>query len=230
MRHANLDQLIRAATLLSPLLEELVFLGGSVTGLLITDEGAGDPRTTYDVDAIAEIASYNEYTTFGERLRGLGFSEDTSEDAPLCRWVQAEVVLDVMPLDEHILGFANRWYRAAMASAVPYQITPDLRIRTVTAPFFLTTKLQAFEGGNRGDVQTSKDLEDILSVIDGRPTLISEVETEGEELRAYLRAAIGRLTSTAAFIDALPGYLLPDAASQARIRLIRDRLHALAHC
>lgn len=230
MYHANLEQLIRAATLLRPLLEELVFVGGSVTGLLITDEGAGDPRTTFDVDAIAEIASYGEYTTFGERLRALGFSEDTSEDAPLCRWVQAEVILDVMPLAQHILGFANSWYRAAMDSAVPYQLTPELHIRTVSAPLFLATKLQAFEGGNRGDVQTSKDLEDIVSVIDGRPTLISEVEAEGESLRAYLRAALGRLRSTAAFMDALPGYLLPDAASQARIRLIRDRLHALAHC
>ncbi len=102
------------------MLEELVFVGGAVTGLLITDEGAGDPRATFDVDAIAEIASYSEYATFGERLRALGFSEDMLEDAPLCRWVQAEVILDVMPLDEHILGFANTWYRAAMDSAVPY--------------------------------------------------------------------------------------------------------------
>jgi len=30
------------------------------------------------------------------------------------------------------------------------------------------------------------------------------------------------------FIDALPGYLLPDAASQARVRTVRQRLKALA--
>ena len=83
-----------------------------MTSLLVTDEGAGVPRTTLDVDAIAEISFYAEYTVFGERLRALGLSEDTSEDAPLCRWVQSGTILDVMPLDEKILGFSNRWYPA----------------------------------------------------------------------------------------------------------------------
>jgi len=68
----NLEQLITAAQLLRPLLGELVFVGGSVTGLLITDEAAGDPRPTVDVDAIAEITSYAEYAAFGDRLRAQG--------------------------------------------------------------------------------------------------------------------------------------------------------------
>lgn len=228
MHHANLEQLINTAQLLRPLLDELVFVGGSVTGLLITDEAAGEPRTTYDVDAIAEIVSYAEYTVFGERLRALGFSEDMSEDAPVCRWVQGAYILDVMPLDENILGFANSWYRAAMNSAVPHQLTPELRVRTASAPLFLATKFQAFAGGKRGDIQTSKDLEDIVAVVDGRPALIAEVEAEREELRAYLGAAVGRLLADSAFLDALPGYLLPDAASQARIGLVLKRLQALA--
>jgi len=84
-----------------------------VTGLLITDEAAAAPRATLDVDAIAEITSYAEYAAFGERLRKLGFAEDTSEDAPLCRWVHLGTILDVMPLDEEILGFSNRWYLGA---------------------------------------------------------------------------------------------------------------------
>jgi hypothetical protein len=109
MRHANLEQLITTAQLPRPMLDELVFVGGSVTGLLITDEAAGQPRTTYDVDAIAEILSDAEYAAFGERLSALGFSEDQSEGAPVCRWMQGECVLDVMPLDERILGFSNRW-------------------------------------------------------------------------------------------------------------------------
>jgi hypothetical protein len=71
----NLEQLITAAQLLRPLLSELVFVGGSVTGLLITDEAAGDPRPTVDVDAIAEITSYAEYAAFGDRLRVRGFAE-----------------------------------------------------------------------------------------------------------------------------------------------------------
>jgi hypothetical protein len=69
MPDPNLEQLIAAAKLLRPLLRELVFVGGSVTGLLITDEAAASPRPTYDVDEIAEITSYAGYTAFGDRLR-----------------------------------------------------------------------------------------------------------------------------------------------------------------
>lgn len=57
MNDSNLDRLIEAAEALRPLLEDLVFIGGCVTGLLITDEAAGNPRTTVDVDAIVGITS-----------------------------------------------------------------------------------------------------------------------------------------------------------------------------
>ena len=103
MHDSNLEQLIAGARLLRPLLEELVFVGGCMTGLLITDDAASDPRATFDVDAIAEITSYAEYATFSDRLRALGFAEDAREDAPLCRWIQGPTTLDVMPLNEKIL-------------------------------------------------------------------------------------------------------------------------------
>jgi len=88
---------LRRPHLLEPLLGELVFVGGSTTALLITDKAAADVRPTYDVDAIAEITSYAAYTEFSERLRKLGFTEDTSEGAPICRWRQKKTILDVMP-------------------------------------------------------------------------------------------------------------------------------------
>ena len=128
MPNSNLEQLYETARLLRPILADLVFVGGSVTSILVTDEGAGAPRVTLDVDAIAEISSYAEYAEFGQRLRALGFSEDASEGAPLCRWVNSGRILDVMPLDEHILGFSNRWYRASMEAAITHQIHRDLEI------------------------------------------------------------------------------------------------------
>jgi hypothetical protein len=93
--------------LLKPLLGELVFVGGCATALLITDKAAPEVRPTFAVDAIAEITSYASYAEFSERLRKLGFQEDMREGAPTCRWRQQSTVLDVMPLDEKILGFTN---------------------------------------------------------------------------------------------------------------------------
>ena len=105
MANHNLDLLAEAARLLKPLLGELAFVGGCTTALLITDKAAADVRPTYDVDAIAEITSYAAYADFSERLRKIGFAEDTTEGAPICRWLQEETILDVMPLDAKILGF-----------------------------------------------------------------------------------------------------------------------------
>lgn len=121
-----------------------------MTGLLITDEAAGEPRTTLDVDVIAEILTYGQHSRFGERLRALGFIEDTSEGAPICRWAQGRTVLDVMPLDEQILGFSNRWYGIAMQTAARRALTEDLEIRLIAAPCFLATKLEHFGTGEGG--------------------------------------------------------------------------------
>ena len=124
MPNQNLEQLIATAALLRP-----------------------TPRTTLDVDAIAEISTYAEYTAFGERLRSLGISLKIAAKAhPMCRWVQAGTILDVMPLDEKILGFSNRWYRAAMEASTMHQVVPGLQIRVVTGPYFLATKIEAFKG------------------------------------------------------------------------------------
>ena len=228
MNDSNRDRLISAARLLRPLLGELVFVGGTVTGLLVTDEAAADPRTTIDVDAIAEITSYAEYTAFGDRLRALGFLEDTRDGAPVCRWVHGGTTLDVMPLDEKILGFSNRWYRAAMKSSVTQRLSDGLEIRMVTAPFFIATKLEAFKGRGNGDFFGSRDLEDLISVVDGRAALVAEVGAGAAGLRAYLRAGIEGLLAAPGFLDALPGYLLPDAASQSRIGIVLRRLEDLA--
>jgi hypothetical protein len=227
MPNSNLERLIATARLLQPMLHDLVFVGGSMTGLLITDEASGDPRATLDVDAITPVDSYAAYIAIGERLRLLGFAEDTSEDAPLCRWVHREIVLDVMPLNEDILGFSNRWYGAAIVAAVSRQLTDDLEIRTVTAPFFLATKFEAFHGRGKGDY-FSHDLEDIIAVVDGRESLFAEVQGESAQLREYIRLQSEHLLATSEFLDALPGLLLPDAMSQARIDIILARLRALA--
>ena len=224
MANQNLELLKVAAKLLEPVLDELVFVGGCATGLLVSDEAAAEVRPTFDVDAIAEITSYVEYTTFGERLHELGFTEDASEGAPICRWHHGEIKLDLMPLDEKILGFSNGWYKSAMDSAQEYEIERDIRIRVVTAPYFCATKLEAFRGRGKGDYLASHDLEDLLTVVDGRPELLDELQSASKNVRSYIAGAIGEVLKSPQFIDALPAYLLPDSASQARINQVLVKL------
>jgi len=228
MHNANREQLIAAARLLRPLLDELVFVGGCATGLLIDEEAAPSVRPTYDVDAIAEITSYAAYASFSARLRQPGFVEDTREGAPVCRWLQDRTTLDVMPLAEDVFGFSNRWYAAAMKTAAAFELEPKLTIRLVTAPCFVATKLEAFRKRGRNDFLGSRDLDDVMSVVDGRPGLVSEIEAQSAELRRYIRAEFGRLLRSTRFLDALPGFLPPDAASQARIGIVMARMEELA--
>jgi hypothetical protein len=227
MSKQNLELLGEAARLLSPLLGELVFVGGSTTALLITDKAAAEVRPTYDVDAIAEISSYAAYADFSERLRWCGFSEDVNEGAPICRWRLKKTILDVMPLDEKILGFSNRWYKPAMDSAVVHELESDLRVRVVTAVYFCATKLEAFAGRGKHDYQSSHDLEDLMAVVDGRPELAEEIRSGPEDVRAYIGAEFRKMLATPEFLDALPGYLLPDQASQARVSILLERMRKI---
>ncbi len=136
--------------------------------------------------------------------------------------------LDVMPTDERILGFSNRWYKLAIESAQTVQLEKDLTIRVVTAPLFLGTKLEAFKGRGKNDYFASHDLEDVIAVIDGRPFLQDEVQQAPNDLRAYIALEIHNLLGKPGFMDALPGYLLPDPASQARLGQLLAMLRSLA--
>jgi hypothetical protein len=228
MPHPNLELLAEAARLLEPLLAELVFVGGCTTALLITDQAAAAVRPSYDVDAIAAISSYPAYMDFSERIRNIGFTEDNSPSAPICRWRHQRIIFDLMPLDEKILGFSNRWYKAAMDAAQQHILANGLHIRAVTAAYFCATKLEAFTGRGRQDYLASRDLEDLVSVLDGRPEIIGEIALSPHDVRTYITVEINKLLATAQFMDALPGYLLPDRASQARLPNLMVRLKNIA--
>jgi hypothetical protein len=232
----NHDFLLSAVQKLEPLLDRLAFVGGCATGLLVSDPAAAPVRVTIDIDVIVELtsdlgsapsASYAELVKLEEHLRQLGFRESQEEDAPRCRWLSGKVVLDVMPTDPAVLGFSNRWYRPALENA-QWATVGEFRIRLITSPYFLATKLEAFHGRGSNDLRMSHDLEDIISVIDGRAELVDEISASPPELRQYLGAEFQALLSDPAFSDALPGHLLPDAASQERAPTIIARMRQIA--
>jgi hypothetical protein len=65
-----------------------------------------------------------------------------------------------------------------------------------------------------------------VAIVDGRPSLVEEVESEPSELRAYVSDELGRHLSRG-LADAVPGHLAGDQASQGRLPLVMcafDRL------
>lgn len=223
----NRQMLASAVTLLEPLLKELVFVGGCTTGLFLTDPAVGGIRPTKDVDAIVDVTSYAKYAALAERLRDLGLSEDTTEDAPLCRWRHRELIVDVMPIDEDVLGFSNRWYGPAIEAAQNRSIA-DREIRLVTAAYFVATKFEAFHRRGGGDIVASHDLEDVVAVVDGRLEVVDEIAQSDREVRGFIASEFADLIRNKDFLEALPGFLLPDSASQARQPLLKKRIEAIA--
>jgi len=226
-QNPNLDILLLATEQLGTLLDEVVFLGGCATGLLLTDSAAPPVRVTKDVDVIVEVTSRSNYYQFEKKLRQQGFKSDTSSDV-LCRWRGDGVILDVMPTDEKILGFANYWYTPAIRAAKKITLLGGMEINMVTAPYFLATKLEAFHGRGKGDYLLSHDIEDFVAVMDGRPEIEQEIKEVEHELRIYLKAEFTALLNTTAFVQALSGHLPPDFVSEQRVSAVKEKMKLIS--
>ncbi len=135
--------------------------------------------------------------------------------------------MDVMPTDPSILGFSNIWYPGAIANAVDRELEPGFEIRVVTPPHFCATKIAAFQGRGRGDYAESHDREDFLAIVDGRPELVGEILSAENDVRTYVAAEVRKFLAHQEFLDGLPGSLMPDAASQARLPQLLSRLQAI---
>lgn len=213
---------------LGDLRESLVFVGGCATGLLVTVIRAQVIRPTDDVDMVVQAATSREYHKVEASLEVRGFVHDMSDDAPICRWRYQGIAVDLMPTEAGALGFNNRWYPLAVESAQWVKLDDDLAIRLIAAPVFIATKFEAFMGRGNGDFLMSHDLEDIITVVDGRAVLSEEVLQTTDELREYLALKFRELLASSDFLDALAGHLPGDSASQARLPGLVSKLHILA--
>ena len=195
----NREQLLQVARALGEFRNEVVFVGGATLGLLLTDVAAPKVRPTDDVDVIVEVASYVDYElSVAVKLRELGFAVCTQEGAPTCAWELDGLRVDVMPTDESVLGFSNRWYHEALRS--PKAMTLDgIALNVISPACFLSTKLVAFESRGEGDYYASQDLEDIVVLVNGRPEIVRDVEEAPEELRLYVADRLRRFCVVAPF-------------------------------
>ncbi len=224
----NIRMIIDVAKRLGDLRDKVVFVGGCATGLFITDPAMPEVRATQDVDVIVEVASRMEYYRLEEELRRRGFKQDMSENAPVCRWLVDVIKVDIMPTQEEILGFSNRWYLPAIKNADLIELENELTIKLVSPPYFLATKIDAFKGRGGGDYMASHDMEDIITILDGRPEIVSEIRSSSDDLKDFLSRTFRTLLANNEFRESIPGHLSPDRASQSRLSLLIKRLGEIA--
>lgn len=223
----NIESLTLIAHRLEELCNEVTFVGGCITGLLITDKAAPDVRFTVDIDCITNIITRSGYYAISEKLRQKGFKEMLFGDHPICRWDCEGILIDVMPIDKSVLGFSNRWYKDAVANAIDQKITDTISIKIISAPYFLATKLEAFKDRGKQDFLLSHDLEDIISLIDGRPEIVNDILVTSDSLKQYLSFEFTSLMNNAQFLQTLPGHLNYSQESESREKIVRERILAI---
>lgn len=224
----NVHRVELVARALGNLCDELVLVGGCAASLLIDAPTAPPPRVTFDVDLIAEVAALRHYHALEEQFMRRGFMRDTSPDAPVCRWRLGEVEVDLMPTDETLLGFSNRWYTEAAATATRLTLPGGTPINLISPPAFLATKFEAFLTRGKGDLLLSHDFEDIINVVEGRQSIVEEVSAGGTALRRYLAEQFTAIIAKKDWTNVLPGLVAFDALYEQRLKRVRRRIAAMA--
>lgn len=185
-QNPSLPMLETVAAGLGDLLDQVVFVGGTIIAFYVDDTAAPPVRATEDVDCIVELQAFGSYRALEECLEALGFQHDTSRYAPICRWIYQSVVVDVMPDDDAAYGFTNPWYREALHRPTIKRLPSGTAIRILTVPYFLATKFQAYDDRG-GDPYSSRDFEDIITVLDGCTDIETQLPKAGTPLGNYLK-------------------------------------------
>lgn len=224
----NLAKLQAASTLLGPLLDDMMLVGGCAAGLLVSDPGVSPIRPTVDVDLLVEATTYVDYQRVATRLEVLGLEPGNLPGDPICRFRSGSLVIDLMPLDEVVLGFSNRWYASALSVPSRYRLPGGSEITHIDGPHFLASKLEAFRSRGEDDYVLSADIEDVMVVLDGRPTIDVELRESAPELRAFVAGELRSCIESVWFVEALPGYFDDEPGSGRRAGRLLERLRRIA--
>lgn len=219
--HTNLVRLRAVASALSELNDKVVFVGGATVSLYATDPAAVESRPTDDVDVVVEVATYAELTSqIEKRLRQLGFTNDI-ESGIICRYKIQGLIVDVMPTDSDVLGFSNRWYKDGVTHSIVHRINEHQAIRLFPAPYFIATKLEAFNSFRHGsDPRTNSDFEDIIYLFDNRDEILNEIIQSPNPVRSYLQAEINVLLANPNIYENTYAQLEPRTASKRTERIL----------
>lgn len=222
-----LDNILRIRAVhdaLGELANDVVFVGGA-TVALYSERQSLDVRPTTDVDILVELYTRTQYAALEELLRAKGFHPDTASNV-ICRYIVNDVTVDVMPIEESILGFSNRWYEEGYQHAIPCQMDDRYTVRIFSAPYFIASKLEAFKGRGKGDGRTSHDFEDIVFVFNNRSAVWQELEEAPQTVKAYLQETTNELVQNPSLLEWIEGHL--EYHERTRASLIVDRLRQFA--
>lgn len=195
MAKQNRERVLIIADALGDLCDKVVFVGGSVSEFYCGDSASAPPRPTDDVDCVVNLSSYSSYMHFCEELLSHKFYNDTSENAPMCRFVfDGTNVVDIMPVESTGIGESNRWYKPGFAFKKAYELSAGKIIYLLPVGYYIATKLEALFSRGGDDYRGSSDFEDIVYVINSCEELEKSVrQCADTALMTYLSESFSLL-------------------------------------
>jgi hypothetical protein len=207
MAAVNPDNLVTVAMKLRELGVRFAFVGGCALPFIVDTPFAATIRPTLDVDVIVEASTPLTFSKLDEQLRSIGFKHDMSVGAPRCRWSVKGIKVDIMPASPDVAEFGSRWFEEAMGALKTHEIEANISVPVIGPSYLLATKMDAFFNRGAGDYYGSRDLEDIIALMEGCSRLIAELQASSADLRQHVSVQMGRLLDTSAFVEAVPAHL-----------------------
>lgn len=227
MLSTNITMLQTVADGLKELKNEMVFVGGSVAELYANDPAASDIRPTLDVDCVNELSSRMAHAKLEENLRQKGFANDTSKDAPICRWIYKEIKVDVMPANEEILGFSNKWYHEGIENKITKTLPNGTKIFVFPPEYYVAAKFEAHKDRGGNDLRQSHDFEDIIYILDNCPDLMDSINKANATVKAYLKEECQNLLKNDNLTEGIES-ALPYGSDSDRVEIIEEIIREIA--
>lgn len=179
----NLKVVEKIATTLGELNKEVIYVGGAVVSLYVTDLGAEQPRPTKDIDISVKVATYEQMDELRTKLATKKIFPATHENI-MYRYTFEDILIDFIPFEKTPLGPTNRWLKPGFEKAYRVKIG-DQEIRILPVSLFIATKWEAFK--DRGDdPRTSHDFEDIIYILDNNKDFVDDVQKASENVKLFL--------------------------------------------
>jgi hypothetical protein len=227
MLSVNITMLQTVANGLDELNKDIVFVGGAVAELYANDPAASDIRPTLDVDCVIELRTRLQHSRLEENLRTRKFVNDTSKGAPICRWVYKGILVDVMPTDENVLGFSNKWYVEGIESKITKILPDGTEIFVFSPEYYLATKFEAHKSRGGNDLRQSHDFEDIIYILDNCTDLLDSIAKANLSVKTYLREECQSLLKNDSLTEGIES-ALPFGSDSDRTEMIEDLIRDIA--
>lgn len=222
MSHSiNITRIKAVSNALAKLETPVAFVGGATVSLYADIDFREKARPTDDVDVVLELLAYKNYAAVEEQLRSIGFINDMYSKV-ICRYKYQGLIVDIMPTDEKVLGFSNKWYAPGFKQAIDFEIDKQHSVKIFPVTYFIASKVEAFKSRGKNDGRTSSDFEDIVFVLNNRNTIWKELLEADKAVKLYLKDEFTILLS-GNYIDEWIAVHL-DYSDRERGDLILDRL------